>query len=556
MNSFRSMTNVLASTLAAVPISENDVARVMTEMALQLAVILVAARLGGLFAHRYLRVPSVLGELTAGMIFGPYALGGLPLPGWGPIFPLRGGPLPVSTELYGFATLASIILLFISGLETDLKTFLRYSVSGLAVGVGGIVASFILGDVSAVWLGLADSFLAPTALFLGTVATATSVGLTARLLSERRRMGSPEGVTILAAAVFDDVLGIVILALVMAVARPPASGEPLQSAPILLLAAKGLGFWIVFTAAGLLLARRLTHLLKKLRSMTTIASVCVGLALFVAGLSEMAGLAMIIGAYIVGLSLSQTDIAYELQERLRPIYDFLIPIFFCVTGMLVNFAVVRPVLGMALIYSLIAIAAKILGCGIAATLTGFNVRGALRIGTGMVPRAEVGLIVAGIGLSSNIISPDIFGIPVCLVMITSLAAPPMIIRAFQGDSGLRKTAAAREEAEIRSVTLELPSAELAEFLVSRINRAFRNADYFVHRLHTDIPTWQIRKEDITFTLIQEQHRVILNMPARHQHIARFIVLEEILNLSEFLDSVRQMQSPRDLGAQLLQGAFE
>jgi len=548
------MTELAVSTVAG-PAAADEVARVMTEVALQLAVILISARLGGYLAQRYLRAPSVLGELAAGMLFGPYALGGVPLPGWGPVFPLKGGPLPVSTELYGFATLASIILLFISGLETDPKTFMRYSVSGLAVGAGGILASFVFGDLVAVLAGLADSFLSAPALFLGTVATATSVGLTARLLSERRQMGSPEGVTILAAAVFDDVFGIIILALVVSVSRAQGGGA-FHLGHMLAMGGKALAFWIVFTGVGLLSARRLTHLLKRLHSMTTIASICLGLALLVAGLSEMAGLAMIIGAYIVGLSLSQTDIAYELQERLRALYDFLIPIFFCVMGMLVNFAAVKPVFGIALIYGLVGVTAKILGCGIPAWLTKFNLRGALRIGTGMVPRAEVALIVAGIGLSSHIIGPDVFGIAVSLTLVSTLISPPLIVRAFAGGSGLRRAVEERRQEEIRSVTLELPSAELAEFLVSRINRAFRNEEYFVHRLHTDIPTWQIRKEDITFTLIQDNQKVILNMPARFQHIARFIVLEEILNLTEFLESVRQMQSPEDLGAQLLRGAFE
>ncbi|HIE11743.1 MAG TPA: cation:proton antiporter [Kiritimatiellae bacterium] len=433
---------------------------------------------------------------------------------------------------------------------------MRYSVSGLAVGVGGIVAAFAIGDVAAVLLGIADSFLSPSALFLGTVATATSVGLTARLLSERKKMGSPEGVTILAAAVFDDVLGIVVLALVVAVSRAQGTQTAAEWSHIVSIGAKAMGFWIFFTAAGLLLARRLTQLLKKLHSMTTIASVCVGLALLVAGLSEMAGLAMIIGAYIVGLSLAQTDIAYELQERLRSLYDFLIPIFFCVMGMLVDFSAVKGVWLGAMVFGLAGIAAKILGCGIPAWFTGFNLRGAIRVGAGMISRAEVALIVAGIGLSSNIISPEVFGIAVSLTMLSTLVAPPLIVWAFQGGSGLRVAVREKPEEEIQSVTLELPSAELAEFLVSRINRAFRAEEYFVHRLHTDTPTWQIRKEDISFTIIQDDRRVILNMPVRYQHIARFIVLEEILNLSEFLESVRKMQSPQDMGTELLKGAFD
>ena len=543
---------LVASHLA--PPDPGALGHIMTLLALQLAVIMIAARLGGFVFSRVFKGPTVLGEVLTGMAIGPYALGSISLPVVGPIFPICGGGFPVSTELYGIATLASIILLFISGLETDIATFLRYSVVGVVVGAGGLVFSFIFGDLCAVWFGVAESFMDTKALLMGTISTATSVGLTARILSEKRKMGDPEGVTILAAAVLDDVLGIVILAIVVGMTKAARVGGHLDWGAIGWIAIKAFGFWILFTSVGLLLARRITRVLKLLRSTEIMASICLGLALLFAGLSEMAGLAMIIGAYIMGLALSRTDLAFELRDQLQGLYNFLIPVFFCVMGMLVDFSAMRNVLGLGLVYTFFAIVTKIIGCAIPAWFMKFNVRGALRIGIGMVPRAEVSLIVAGIGLSAGIIGPDIFGVAIMMAMLTMLVAPPMLVKAFDGGTGTRGEEKASNAAVV-SLSLDFPSQHVADFLCSCIMQAFRNEEFFVHRLHTDLPTYQICKEDMAFTVIHEDCRILLNMPAQFQHIARLIVLEEILALQDLLDSVKKMQNQNAMSLELMTGLF-
>ena len=204
------------SLLSAAEPHPQDMSHLMTTLVLQLAVIILAARIFGILFDRYLKQPRVLGELVAGMIIGPYALGSLPIPGLGQsLFPALDSVMPVTPELYGLAVVASIVLLFLAGLETDLATFLKFSHIGSAVGLGGVILSFVLGDLIAVLiLPGVDSFMSPTALFLGTLSTATSVGITARILSEKQKLSSPEGVTILAGAVLDDVLGIILLAVV------------------------------------------------------------------------------------------------------------------------------------------------------------------------------------------------------------------------------------------------------------------------------------------------------------------------------------------------------
>jgi Kef-type K+ transport system membrane component KefB len=534
-----------------------DMGHRMLLLVLQLSVIIISSRVVGLLVNRYLRFPRVLGELVAGIAIGPYALGGISLPLLGsPLFPLTGASVPVSPELYGVGMIASVILLFLAGLETDLATFLRYSVVGTAVGVGGVVASFVLGDLTAVLiLPSVRSFFSPTALFLGTLATATSVGITARILSERRKMSSPEGVTIVAGAVLDDVLGIVLLAVVVGIASANRSGATLAWGRIALIALKAFGFWIAATALGILVAPRLARGLKWFRSMDAVAATSFGLALMVAGLSEMAGLAMIIGAYITGLSLSRTDMAHELHERLHGLYQFLVPIFFCVMGMMVNFAAMRGVVLFGLAYAAAAVAGKIIGCGLPALLLGFNARGALRIGAGMLPRGEVTLIVAGIGLSSGAIGPDMFGVGIMTLLVASIIAPPILVRSFRGGSGTRSELRARDVTELKQIQLELPSDQVAAFLCSRVLQAFRDEEFYVHRLDFNVPIYQIRKEDIAITLTQDGPRVLMSTDARNEPVMRLVVLEEILELKDLLTQIQAMKSPDSMGTDLASGLF-
>ena len=536
----------LATVSADLPIApahiSGDMSALMQNLMIQVAIILLVSRAGGAMVHRLFKLPAVLGELAAGMLIGPYALGGMNLPWVGIIFPPHHGSLiPVSPELYGMATLASLLLLFLSGLETDLTTFLRYSVVGTAVGIGGVVFSFALGDLCAVMFGLADSFMNPTALFLGTVSTATSVGITARILTEKRKTNSPEGVTILAGAVLDDVLGIIVLAIVVAMTKVTGKQDSVHWKEILFLAAKTFGIWILCTVIGIVSARRMARWMKLLESKDMIASFALGLSLLLAGLLESAGLAMIIGAYIMGLSLSRTDLVHVIEHQLRGAYNLFVPVFFCVMGMLVDFHVMtRTVVMVGVVYSILAVIAKVAGCALPAWLMNFNFRGGLRIGAGMVPRGEVALIVAGIGLSTGAIRSETFGIAIMMTVLTTLVAPPMLVHAFEGKSGLRggETGVGTEQ---KPISLTFPSPDIAELLRERIVQAFQSEEFFVYALGMDPPTYQIRKDEMVFTLLQDGNTIILTSNSPDDYVARLVVLEEILNLADMVESVKKMQ---------------
>lgn len=302
---------------------EADITSRMADLVIQIGVIIFAVRFFGFLAKK-VHIAPVLGELLAGVVLGPYALGAISLPGFPEgLFPLNSASLAVSPELYGFSMVASIILLFASGLETDLALFLRYSVAGGVIGIGGVAFSFVIGDVCGMLL-LGCGFMDVRCLFLGIMSTATSVGITARILSDKKKMDSPEGVTILASAVFDDVLGIILLAIVMGIAAAvnSASGAvTIDGKQIALIALRAFSIWLVVTALGLIFSKKIANFLKLFKHTFDFSIAALGLGLLLGGFFEKQGLAMIIGAYVTGLSLSGSDIAAIIQERIHGLYE-------------------------------------------------------------------------------------------------------------------------------------------------------------------------------------------------------------------------------------------
>ncbi|GHV27097.1 sodium:proton antiporter [Spirochaetia bacterium] len=528
-----------------------NVTEVMSELVLQLGIIIFAVRGGGRLV-KLVGIPPVLGELLAGVIIGPYALGGIAFPGFPHgLFPLGEGALAVSSELYAFTTVASIILLFSSGLETDLGLFLRYSVVGGVVGIGGVVFSFTLGALTGVFL-LHTGFMDPRCLFLGILSTATSVGITARILSDQKRMDSPEGVTILAAAVFDDVLGIIALAVVLGIVALITGGEgSLNAASILGIAGKALGIWLGFTVLGLIFSKKIAAFLKIFKSTFDFSILALGLALILAGFFEKHGLAMIIGAYVTGLSLSKTDIAAVIQERIRSLYEFFVPIFFAAMGMMVNLKEITapPVLIFGAIYTLVAILSKVIGCGGPALFLGFNLRGAVRIGAGMIPRGEVALIIAGIGLASGVLDNQLFGVIILMTLVTTMAAPPILSASLKinGD-GTRKPAKANDSVVSE---WEFYSDEIADLVVDTLLKDLRTEGFYVQMMNIDEGLSQARKDDVSLSITESESVVTIETSIMDMPFVKTAVFEVILQLNETIQKLKDSSDPREMKQGLL-----
>ena len=551
-------------------------------LVLQIGVIIFAAKLGGMVAS-FFKLPSILGELAAGIVIGPWALGGI---GFGDgIFSgglfhgaslralqAKEGVMYAATtpELYGFATLASIILLFLSGLETNLRLFLKYSFVGLMVGIGGVVGSFILGNLCAVYLlpqffaakfgylaslPLAQAIMDPAPMYMGIMSTATSVGITARILSERKKMDSEEGVSIMAGAVIDDVLGLVVLAIgngviAATIAAKSAGGAAgsVNWGSIGLVAVKAFGVWLGATFIGVIIAKKMSWMLKLFKSHQAIATMAFGLALILAGFFECMGLAMIIGAYVMGLALSRTDLKHMIQETLSPVYTFLVPIFFCVMGMMVDCTALmsKPVLYFGAIYTALAVIAKVVGCALPSLFCGFNTIGSLRIGVGMIPRGEVALIIAGLGLSSGYLSQEIFGIGIMMTLITTVVAPPMLVGLFNVQKdGVRGKRKANTEGS-RPFSFQLASEPVAQLMCDKLVKAFQKEGFFTHLLSAEDNIWAIQMDDFEISMRLEKDSIHFECTPEEESLVMTAWMEVVGEIRDIAQSISKPIRQDDL----------
>jgi Kef-type K+ transport system membrane component KefB len=386
-----------------------------------LAVILVVAKVGGELAIR-LGQPAVLGELTAGIVLGNLGLVGLHATDF-----MRGDPF-----LAMLAELGVVLLLFEVGLTSTIGEMAKVGGRALLVALIGVVTPFALGwGASALMLRGAPGYLH---VFIGAALTATSVGITARVLRDLGRAQSPEARIILGAAVIDDVLGLLVLAAVTGVIDS-AGGARMSVGGIALVAAKAAAFLVAAVLVGVLLGPRLFRLAARLRGPGVLLPSALVLCFLFAAASGLAGLAPIVGAFAAGLVLEPLHLErlqqreqQTLEDLLRPLTSLLVPVFFVRMGMQVDLGELASLSALALSGLLVvaAVAGK-QACSLAVP------RGLDRVsvGIGMVPRGEVGLIFADVGLSTSIgglplLDRGVFGALVIVIIVTTLIAPPAL----------------------------------------------------------------------------------------------------------------------------------
>lgn len=373
----------------------------------QLFFIFVWAKLFGEIFER-LFLPAVLGEILAGVLVGPY-----------------GAALVVPTDaIYAVAEIGAIFLLFTVGLETQPKELLRVGRTSLYVALAGITVPFLLGF----GYMMARHHTPHEATFVAAAMVATSVGITARVLGDMNVLQTLSARIILGAAVFDDILGMILLGVVVGL----VSTTGLAWAQLLITSFEALGFAVIMLFYAPRLVRRMEPGLERMSThdapLVIALAICIGLSY---GAVKI-GMAAIIGAFFAGLAFAEYSPRWNLRPRVSAINEFLAPFFFFSMGSRLNIGVFNSrLIVSAIIVTILAVVSKLVGCGFPVLRSGWN--NALKVGIGMVPRGEVGLIVALVGLQMSVISEQAYALVIFMTAGTTMIAPPLLKIVFRDD---------------------------------------------------------------------------------------------------------------------------
>jgi len=381
----------------------------IADILLSLIIILVSAKALGDLAER-IGQPGVLGELIAGVIIGESLL----------------GLIHHEHTLDFLAEVGVILLLFEIGLETEIKELIKVGIDSLLVAIAGIVLPFVFGYAAMRAFG-ADSTVS---IFVGATLTATSIGITAKVLADLGRLDDLESKVIIGAAVIDDVLGLVILSLATVLAETGSVSIKVVGVGLI----KAIGFLVAAIVIGNILAPQLIKVIDRMRGRGVLFIAAFAFAMVLSYLADKAGSALIIGAFVAGTVLASTHRKEVIEDRLKPLVDVFTPVFFVMVGVSVNLSVLNPfnpenrgILLIFLVLTAVAVVGK-LASGYFTTKKGIN---RLAIGLGMLPRGEVGLIFAQLGKSTGLFSDEIFSALVSVVVLTTFLAPPLLSVVFR-----------------------------------------------------------------------------------------------------------------------------
>ncbi|HEX8089228.1 MAG TPA: cation:proton antiporter [Blastocatellia bacterium] len=378
------------------------------QILLALFIALLAAKLMAEIFER-VRQPAVVGEILAGILIGPSLLN-----------------LVQPTQVFdALAEIGVIFLLFLVGLETRPSDIFKVGGTATVVAVLGVLVPFVAGwGLLTLWPG--HSWI--EAVFLGAAMVATSVGITARVLSAMGLISADSSRVILAAAVIDDVIGLLVLAVVSSLAA-----GAVNYAHITLTALLAVGFTVLTVTLGARVVNRVAPPVKDLKIGHSLLIFALVLCFGFAAIASLIGIAGIIGAFLAGVALSEATDGTDLHNQSEALTEFLTPFFLVNIGMKLNLSIFlsSEVIILSLIVTALAVVTKMIGCGVGALKMGR--RRAMQVGVGMIPRGEVGIVVAQIGLTLAAISDVIYGVVLAMAVVTTLIAPPFIKMAFAGE---------------------------------------------------------------------------------------------------------------------------
>ena len=391
--------------------------QVIIHVLISLAVLLFAAKI---FAEIFnkLKLPAVLGELIAGIIVGPFALGSFPI--------IDGKPLVILNEtVLQIGEIAGLVILFIAGLHITPREFLKGGAASFTVGVCGVIVPFFLGYYVFTIFGLEvlQSILIATAL------TATSIAISVTVLTELGRIQTKEAKLILGAAIVDDILAIAVLSVVVTMVQTGNLAPNVID--IVLLILKILGIFAALLIGAILIIPRIVNTERLWKAKGSIEGIITASFFGASAIAAAVGLSPIVGAFSVGMAVTSTKIIKRIEEYVEKLEIVFAPLFFAIIGAQVNLTGINlEVLVLSALVVVVAIVSKLVGCGIPATLFLRDKSRAMRVGIGMISRGEVGLIVAGIGVSSGVLSSNVYTAIIIMVATTTVLSPVWLKEAY------------------------------------------------------------------------------------------------------------------------------
>ena len=377
---------------------------------ISLGILLFAAKLMAELFHK-IKLPIVLGELLAGIIVGPFALGALPL--------IDGEPLVVLDEtVRHVGEIAAVVILFIAGLEITPREFLRGGVAAFTIGSLGVIVPFFVGYYAFAAFGIEVL----QSILIATAMTATSIAISVQVLTELGRMQSKEARLVLGAAIVDDILAIAALSVVVSMVQT-GNTEP-AILDITLLIMQVLGTFAAILVVSVLVIPRVLHTERLWKSKGSLEGIVTATFFAAAGVAAFLGLSPIVGAFAIGMAVASTRIIKQVHEYVDKLQIIFAPLFFAIIGAQVDLRGVNiDVVLIAGIMIAVAVITKLLGTGLPSIIFLKNRTKAMRVGVGMVSRGEVGLIIAGVGVSSGALSNDIYTAVIIMVAATTIITP-------------------------------------------------------------------------------------------------------------------------------------
>lgn len=400
---------------------------------ISLGILLFAAKLMAELFHR-VKLPIVLGELLAGIIVGPFALGSLPL--------INGEPLVVLDEtVRQVGEIAAVVILFIAGLEITPREFLRGGAAAFTVGSAGVIVPFFVGFYAFAAFGIE----ALQSILIATALTATSIAISIQVLTELGRMQSKEARLVLGAAIVDDILAIAALSVVVSMVQT-GNTEP-AILDITLLIIQVLGTFAAILVVSVLVVPRVLHTERLWKSKGSLEGIVTATFFAAAGIAAFLGLSPIVGAFAIGMAVASTRIIKQVHEYVDKLQIIFAPLFFAIIGAQVDLRGVNlDVLFIAGIMIAIAVVTKLVGTGLPSVIFLKDRTKAMRVGIGMISRGEVGLIVAGVGVTSGALSNDIYTAIIIMVAATTIITPIWLKLSYKNEP-LEPTAAASSRAD-------------------------------------------------------------------------------------------------------------